>query len=117
MGAYARPVSIAKLFALLVAVALLFAPAFSRAGEAFAAVHNQHVQVLEAGHCQTPPDSSDQDQAPTKSSCISMCMGIALAPTTPISQTELAPASAISVVPALHLSYLGEIATPPPRRS
>lgn len=118
MRAYAPAVSIQKLFAILVAVAVLFAPAFSRAGEAFAAVPNHHAQMVEAGHCDAPAsDSSDHDQAPAKSCCISMCMGIAIAPVAPAKNRQLNSALAVFAVPALHLSYLGEIATPPPRRS
>ena len=118
MRAYGHPVSISKLFAMLVAVAVLLAPAFSRAGEAFASVPDHHAQMMEAGHCDAPaPDSGDQDQAPTKSCCISMCMGIAITPAAPAKDGQLKPALALFAVPTLHLSYLGEIATPPPRRS
>ena len=118
MRSYAHTVRIQKLFAVLVAVAVLFAPAFSRAGEAFAAVPNHHEQMMEAGACHAPTsDSGDQQKAPAKSCCISMCMGITITPAAPVSDTQLKPEPAVFAVPTLHLSYFGEIATPPPRRS
>jgi hypothetical protein len=118
MGAYVAAVSMQKLFAVLVALAVLFAPAFTRAGEAFAAVPDHHAQMMEAGHCHTPPSGSGgDDKAPAKSCCISMCMGIAITPTAPVNDGHLKPEPAVFAVPTLHLSYLGEIATPPPRRS
>lgn len=118
MRAYGHLMSTQKLFAILVAVAVLFAPAFSRAGEAFAAVPDHHAQMMEAGHCDEPSSKpGDQDKAPAKSCCISMCMGIAIAPATPAKEAQLVPDPAVSSIPSLHRSYLGEIATPPPRRS
>ena len=110
--------SIRKLFAVFVALAVLFAPAFTGAGAALAAAPDQHAQMTEAGHCQTPPSQSgDHDKAPAKSCCISMCMGIAITPPAPGTHSELKPAPAVFAVATIHLSYLGEIATPPPRRS
>lgn len=47
--------SIRTLFAMLVAVAVLFAPALTRAGEAFAAVPDHHMQTMESGHCKSMP--------------------------------------------------------------
>lgn len=118
MSAYGPVVSIQRLFAILVAVAVLFAPALTRAGQAQAAVPDHHMQMMESGHCQTPPsNAADHDKAPAKSCCISMCMAIAIAPPAPVSGTNLKPVPAMSVIPTLHLSHLGEIATPPPRYS
>lgn len=118
MRAYPHPMSIKWFFAILVAAAVLFAPAFSRAGGAFAAVPNHHAQTMEASHCNAPPsEPGDHDKAPAKSCCIAMCTGIAIAPASPVKETQLVPKPAIASIPSLHLSYLGEIATPPPRRS
>jgi hypothetical protein len=116
MHAYPASVSVRKLFAILVALAVLFAPAFSRAGEAFAAAPDHHAQMMEGGHCQSPPAESDgHDKAAEKSCCISMCMGVAVTPPAPARAEGPAPAPAVSAIPPLHLSYLGEIATPPPK--
>ena len=118
MRAYAPPVNIRKLLAIFVALAVLFAPVFSGgAGAALAAVPNHHAQMTEAGHCQLPPQSGDHDKAPAKSCCISMCMSIAIPPPAPAEHSELEPPPAVFAVATIHHPYLGEIATPPPRRS
>ena len=108
--------SLSKLFAILIALAVLMAPAFSRLGEASAALSGEHhQQMMQGGHCQSPePAPGDHEKAPANSCCISMCMGLAVA-----SQAgqdgNPAPALATFAVRSLHLSYLGEIATPPPK--
>lgn len=118
MRSYALSVSIRRLLAPLVAFAILIGPALTHASAASAAVPSHHDQMMEAGHCKAPPaDSSADDDAPVKSCCVSTCMAIAIAPPTPLAEGELKPVPRIFAVPALHLSYLGEIATPPPRRS
>lgn len=122
MRSYACPVSIHKLFAMLVVVALLFAPAFTRGGEAFAAPPDHQAQMMASGHCQSMPSapgdnpSSHHDEA-GNSCCISMCMALALSAPAPTpaavmhdSVTSFPPPNRYQGVPA-------EIATPPPRRA
>ena len=106
--------SIGKLFAVLAALAVLFSPGVTSAAMA-AAPHHQ-MQVMEAGHCQAPPASSDDHQKMAdKSCCIAMCMALAVAPSTPAGMApprqqmaQFAPARTYHGLPA-------EIATPPPR--
>ena len=118
MRAYGHFMSISKLFAILVALAVLLAPAFTRAGEAFASVPDHHAQMMQTGECHAPESGGpDEDKAPAKSCCISMCMAVAMMPAAPIKDSPLKPQPAVSAIPALHLSHLGEIATPPPRRT
>lgn len=118
MRSYRPSVSIRRLLALLVAFAVLLGPVLTYASAASAAVPGHHDQMMEAGHCKAPPvDSSEDEEAPVKSCCVSTCVGIAIAPPAPTADGELKPVPKIFAVPALHLSYLGEIATPPPRRS
>lgn len=118
MSAYGPVVSIQRLFAILVAVVVLFAPALTRAGEALAAVPDHHMQMMESGTCQTPPSNlADDDKAPANSCCMSMCMAIGIATPAPVRGTGLQPVPAVTVIPTLHLGYLGELATPPPRHS
>ena len=108
--------SIRKLFALLVALAVLFAPGVT--GAAMAAAPNHDMQMMEAGHCEAPPSgTSHHDKMGSKSCCISMCMAVAIAPAAPALDHEIAHAPASFVIPTLHVAYLGEIATPPPRRA
>ena len=114
MRAYARPVSIWKLFAILVAVAMLIAPAMTRADAAFAAVTDHHAQMMDAGHCKSPP-SSDHGKGADKNCCIAMCTAMAVAPAAPVQEQEPKRMAATFAVPASYLGCLSEIATPPPR--
>jgi hypothetical protein len=116
MRSYAASVSFKTLFALLVAVAVLFAPAITREGEAMAAVPDHHAQMMDSGHCKSPPSKSDHHgKSDGKSCCISMCMGVAVAPATPMTETVQQVAPTTFTVATIHLPYLGELATPPPR--
>jgi hypothetical protein len=106
-----------KLFAILIALAVLIAPAFSRLGDASAALpDNHHMQMVQAGHCQSSePVPDEHEQAPTKSCCFSMCLGVAVATPSGLQASNGATAPATYAIRSLHLSYLGEIATPPPK--
>lgn len=114
-----RPYSILmgprKLFAILIAMAVLIAPAFSRLGEASAALPDNH-HMVQGGHCQSSePMPNEHEQAPTKNCCLSMCMGVAVATPNGVQASNRAAAAATYAIRSLHLSYLGEIATPPPK--
>lgn len=116
MNRHARPVSLRAIFATFVALAMMLAPAMTHAGAAFAAMPDQDMQMMEAGHCQSLPSQSGQnDKDAGKSCCISICIGLAASPPTPV-LVETTPSRLITFfVPKLHRPYLGEIATPPPR--
>lgn len=114
MSAYYKPVSIRKLFAVLLTLAVLSAPSLT--ASAVAAVPDHHAQMMEVGHCEVPPPhSGDHGKARGKNCCISMSMAVAVS----------LPAAARGVVlyagpPPFRLAsqYRGcipEIATPPPR--
>ena len=114
--------SIRPLFAILVAVAVLFAPALTRAGEAFAAVPDHHMQMMESGHCKSMPSYADddgkppdEDKAAGKTCCISMCMAVAVTPTAPAAATATLAASPTFPLTHQYHGCIAEIATPPPR--
>ena len=117
MRTYQFSMSVQKLLAVFIAFAVLLAPAFSPAGKALAAVpSDDHAQMMESGHCQSlPSDGDGNGQAAEKSCCIAMCTGMAVAP--PATLRGIAPVSAeaVSAIASLHLAYLAEIATPPPK--
>lgn len=116
MRAYHPSVSIRRLLTILVAVAVLFAPSLT--GAAAAAIPDHYMQMIESGHCQAPPsESRNEKETPAKSCCVSVSMGVAVTPAPPLTDGELQAAPAVFGIPTPHLSYLGEIATPPPRRS
>jgi hypothetical protein len=112
MSANAPPVSIRRLFAIFVALGVLFAPSVTYASVAMAPHHD--MQMMEMGHCESPPATAD-GKAPVKSCCISMCVAVALAPSVPANAVELEHSASYFAVPVSWHGYLGEIATPPPR--
>lgn len=104
------------ILAMLVALAVSLAPAFSRAGEASAAVGDRHAQMMDDGHCKTAePDSHDAGKSVGDPCCASTCMGVAISPAGPDRLIGIDAAPDRAVVAALHLPHLAEIATPPPR--
>lgn len=120
MSAYRLCVSIRNLLAIVVALAVLFSPALTRAGEAFAAVPDRHMQMMEAGHCKVPPSHAgdhDSDKDKHKSCCISMCAPAAIA--TPAGNLDdfMPKSSATFPLPSGYHGNIAEIATPPPRLS
>jgi hypothetical protein len=80
------------------------------------AVPDHQIQMMETGHCKSIPSGHD-DKSDGKSCCISMLMGLAVAPSAPVAETAERPSPPVFVVRTLHHPYLGEIATPPPRIS
>lgn len=122
MHAYRATVSIQRLFAILVALAVLFAPNLTRAGEAFAAVPDHHAQMMESGHCKAAPShaadpdgSPDQDKAADQSCCISMCLAVAAAPPAPPESAAMHGSAATYPLAPQYHGCIAEIATPPPR--
>lgn len=118
MRPYASPVSIQRLFAILVALSMLFAPAVARAGEQTVAASHHELASMDSGHCQMPPSrSSDHEKMAGKSCCISMCMAVAVQPSAPTTEKLAQAASPSFVIPAFLVGSPGELATPPPRHS
>src|SRR5256885_1942962 len=115
MRAYACLVSIRKLFAILVTLAVLVTPSVTYAGMPAATPHHHGVQMMEMGHCQTPPSQSGDHGKADKNCCISMCIALAVAPSAPTEAVELEHAATYFTVPQSWHGFLGEIATPPPR--
>jgi hypothetical protein len=89
--------SVRRLFAVVIALAVLLAPAMTRVGEAYAAVPDHHAQMMMKGHCESPPDA-DQDKKAGMSCCFQMCMAVAADLAVP-----LAPEALLGVIgtPAL----------------
>lgn len=108
--------SIRKLLAILIALALLFAPGVT--GAAMAAAPNHGIEMMEAGHCQAPMSGTGHhDQSDGKSCCIAMCMAVAVAPSAPAAISPQRQQVAQFALPAVYRGTLSEIATPPPRFS
>lgn len=107
-------VSIRTLLSALLALAVLLSPAVATAAATRIAVPDHQIQMMEAGHCKSLP-SSDHEKSDNKSCCVSLCIGLAVSPSAPLTETVSRPSPPVFAVESLHLAYLGEIATPPPR--
>lgn len=114
--AYGAPVSLRPLFAILIAVAMLFAPLALQSGAAMAmAPADHHAQMTKTDHCGEQPAKSHDGKTVDKSCCAAMCTAIAVAPA-PMSQPHAFASSTErpSLVQFDH-SFLAELPTPPPR--
>lgn len=110
--------TIRTLFALFAALAVLFAPLSSPASATTAASSRHHAQMAADGHCKVmPADSGAKDEAPAKNCCVATCAAVAVAPSGSIDELQPRVAPAVFPIATHYLGYLGEIATPPPRRS
>lgn len=107
---------------MLIALAMLLAPAITRAGEALAHVPDHHGKMMTSGHCKTLPapvdtGSSNHGKTAGKNCCISMCKAIAVEPVPPTAGKVTQRISPVFLAPTFHRLSLSELATPPPRFS
>lgn len=103
-----------KLFALMVAIAMLFAPAFMNVSMAQASVPGDHVQNSEKAHC-VPVSDPAQEQAPEMACCGAMCMAVAITPAAVPVATPLVNDVPVASLRAFQAGAPAELATPPPR--
>lgn len=106
--------TVRSIFALFVALSVLFAPAVGSA--AMAAAHTD-MQMTGAGHCQSlPSPSGDHGKMGAKSCCIAMCLAVAIQPSAPVDVRTPGPQQLAQFPnPTVFNGNLHEIATPPPR--
>lgn len=109
--------SLRPLFAMLVAVAMLFAPLTIRSGGAMAMAPaaDHHARTMESGHCDDQPTKGKESQSDDKSCCVAMCVAIAVAPTTAIEPHALTSSVERPSLTQFNHSFLAELPTPPPR--
>lgn len=103
-----------RFFAMLYALAIIFAPLAMPGGEAMATpVASHHGEVAMADHCGGKADHPGK--AVDHGCCAAMCLGIA---TASASADEPPAFTRMAMRPSpdrFHRGFLGEIATPPPR--
>lgn len=106
------------LFAILIAMAMLFGPFAMQMDSAMAmAPADHHAQMMESGHCGEQPANGKDDKAVAKSCCVAMCAAIAVAPVAPFEPHTFAKnVDSRSLSPFNH-DFLAELPTPPPRRA
>ena len=111
--------SLRQLSALMIAVAMLFAPIgiFSGAAMAMAPASDHHPQMTESGHCEERPIKDGSGKSDDKSSCAAMCMAIAIAPTTPTEPLDPTISTERPALIQFRHSFLAELPTPPPRHA
>ena len=109
-------VSLRPLFAMLIAIAMLFAPLAIQGSSAMAmAPADHHAQMMESGHCGEQPAKGDHDKAPDKSCCVAMCSAVAVAPTAFVEPHSFSRPVERPALDQFQRSFLAELPTPPPR--
>ncbi|MDQ3143285.1 MAG: hypothetical protein M3Q57_00180 [Pseudomonadota bacterium] len=107
--------SISKLFAILIAAAMLFAP-FAMQGPAMAAMpSDHHGQMMVEGHCEEPTGTEKDSKPADKPCCAAMCSAAAIPAPGLYAKRVFAPLPATPLAANFYQGFLGEIATPPPR--
>jgi hypothetical protein len=103
-------------WAMLIAIAVLLAPAV--AARASAVAPNHETQMTHMGRCSTPaPGTSSHDRDAGKTCCISICMAVAASTVAPQLQAPVRAASPIFAAPGSLSGHSLQLATPPPRLS
>ena len=109
--------SVRFLFALLLAVGLSLAPFAMPMGEASAVAPGHHAGMAKAGHCDDEPAPQQSDHHKAKPCCAAGCMTAAMLPDLAEALLDLPRVTERPGLDRFYRGYLGEIATPPPRRS
>ena len=111
-------VSLSKLFAILIAAAMLFAPFAMQSGSAMAAMpSDHHAQMMGKGHCGEQPTKSKDDKSAEKSCCVAMCTAIAVASAASLESHAFHGPVDRPKLSAFHHGFLAKLPTPPPRRA
>lgn len=107
-------VSLSKLFAILIAAAMLFAPFAMQSGMAMAAMPSDHyAQMMEKGQCEGQP--AGDSKGTEKPCCAAMCAAIAFATNAPVEPAAFSRSvQRPSLKQTLH-GFLAKLPTPPPR--
>lgn len=117
VGRISPAVSLSKLFAILIAAAMLFAPFAMQSGSAMAAMPSgHHSEMMTKDHCEGQATDKDSGSA-DKSCCAAMCTASALPIQAQSNEVQFSRLSAVPGTVTLYSGILSEICTPPPRVS
>lgn len=110
--------SLRPLFAMLIAVGMLFAPLAMQSGRAMAMAPaaDHHAQMMESGHCEGQSDSGKDSKSAGKPCCAAMCAAIAVAPVSPAESVAFARLINRPSLQQFRHGFLAKLPTPPPRR-
>ena len=116
MRAHVPPLSMRRLFAIIVAVVVLFTPGLTHAGAAMATVPRHEMQMMQGGHCESPPSHDGKvGKSGGMSCCIATSLAVAMHVPEPVEEFAEHAVPPSSRFPALHRPHLDELPTPPPR--
>jgi hypothetical protein len=105
-----------KLFAILIAAAMLFAPFAMQSGSAMAAMpSDHHAQTMGADHCEGQPATDKDSKSADKPCCAAMCAAVAIATGSPVEPAVFARAVERPALEQFRHGILAKLPTPPPR--
>jgi hypothetical protein len=118
MGASPAFMSLRRLLAAFVGLALLWAPVALQNGTAMASAPADHSeQMMAEGHCDEGQGDDQPGHAFGKACCALMCMGIETPPLAVAAPQGLIRAPALPALRPSGPGFLAELPTPPPRRA
>jgi hypothetical protein len=118
LGGICPTVSLRPLFAILIAVAMLFAPLATPTGSAMAAMPaDHHAQMMEKGHCGEQPAKGQDGKAADKNCCVAMCAAAVVALSALVEPQIYHRTIQRPAPQQFGRSFLAELPTPPPRRA
>lgn len=105
--------SVRPVFAILIALAMLFAPFAMQSGSARAAMPADHAQMMESSHCSG--ETGKFDPGVDDSCCAAMCAAAALAPAIVADLPIPLRGDDQPAIERFGRSHLAKLPTPPPR--
>ena len=108
-------VILSRLFAIFIALSLMFGPLAMDQAMAAAPV-SSHSQMTDKEHCPSA-DADENDKATSKPCCAAMCATSAVVPQSQDSEPLFDRLAASPARASFHRGVLSEISTPPPRLS
>ncbi len=113
-GRICRGVSIRPVFAVLIALAMVFAPFAMQSGSARAALPgDHHAEAMGTANC--PGKQGKADQGVDHSCCAAMCAAITLAPAVAADLPMVVRGDNQPATEQFGRSHLAKLPTPPPR--
>ena len=105
-----------KLFAILIAAAMLFAPFAMQSGSAMAAMPtDHHSQLTSTTHCEGQPATDKDSKSADKPCCAAMCAAVAIATGSSVEPAVFARAVERPALEQFRHGILAKLPTPPPR--
>ena len=116
VGSISLAVSISKLFAILIAAAMLFAPFAMQSGAAMASMpSDQHAQMMGKGHCEGQPGTDKTGKSAEMACCPAMCAAVAVVISSPGEPASFARSVERPSLAQFQPGFEAKLPTPPPR--